>query len=202
MKKLFISQPMNGKTDDEILKERSIAIEEAKEILGGEIEVIDTFYTDFTPDAKPLEYLSRSIKDLASADIAYFVDGWQEKRGCVIEHKCAISYGIPTIAREERYNFENYGEINKEYSKEELSDIYKQIILDIEKDIFDENKSVIAVPLPFKIGDRVKDLCDDIYIVTGFSITENGLSMSCYPEGTDKELTEEYGLHWRNFIKI
>lgn len=70
---------MNGKTDEEILKERKIAIGKAKEIAGEDVEVIDTFYTDFTPDAKPLEYLARSIKDLASADIAYFAKGWEEK---------------------------------------------------------------------------------------------------------------------------
>lgn len=97
MKKLFISQPMNGKTDEEILTERQVAIEKAKEILDEEVEVIDTFYTDFSPDAKPLEYLARSIKDLASADIAYFAKGWDEKRGCKIEYECATQYGIKTI---------------------------------------------------------------------------------------------------------
>lgn len=80
MKKLFISQPMNGKTDEEILKEREAGIARAKEILGEDVEVIDTFYTDFTPDAKPLEYLARSIKDLASANIAFFASGLEEKR--------------------------------------------------------------------------------------------------------------------------
>lgn len=88
---------MNGKTDDEILDERQTAIEKAKQIVGEEVEVIDTFYTDFTSDAKPLEYLARSIKDLASADIAYFAKGWEEKRGCKIEYECATQYGIETI---------------------------------------------------------------------------------------------------------
>ena len=36
---------MNGKTDEEILKERKIAIGKAKEIAGEDVEVIDTFYT-------------------------------------------------------------------------------------------------------------------------------------------------------------
>lgn len=72
MKKLFISQPMNGKTDKRILSERKRAVKTVKEIFGEDIEVIDTFYTDFSPDAKPLEYLARSISDLAKADIAYF----------------------------------------------------------------------------------------------------------------------------------
>ena len=43
MKKLFISQPMNGKTNDEILSERKKAIEMAKSILNDNVEVIDSF---------------------------------------------------------------------------------------------------------------------------------------------------------------
>ena len=97
MKKLFISQPMNGKTDEEILAEREDAITKAKELVGEEVEVIDTFYTDFSSDAKPLEYLARSIADLAKADVAYFAKGWDEKRGCKIEHECAVQYGVFTI---------------------------------------------------------------------------------------------------------
>lgn len=97
MKKLFNSQPMNGKTDKEILEERRIAIEKTKKLLGEEVEVIDTFYRDFDQDAKPLEYLARSIFDLAKADISYFFKGWEEKRGCKIEYDCATQYGIPTI---------------------------------------------------------------------------------------------------------
>lgn len=55
MKKLFISQPMRGKTDEQILGEREKAIQSARELLGEEVEVIDTFYTDFPEGAKPLE---------------------------------------------------------------------------------------------------------------------------------------------------
>ena len=97
MKKLFISQPMRGKTDEQILLERGKAIQKAKVEIGEEVEVIETFYTDFSNDAKPLEYLARSIQDLAKADIAYFVKGWQEARGCRIEHECAVQYGIDRI---------------------------------------------------------------------------------------------------------
>lgn len=41
--KLFISQPMKGKTDEEILAVREKAIESAKEYLGEPVEVIDSF---------------------------------------------------------------------------------------------------------------------------------------------------------------
>lgn len=99
MKKLFISQPMRGKTDEQIIAKRENAIREAKEMLNEEIEPIETFYTDFTPDAKPLEYLGRSICDLAKADIAYFVEGWQDARGCRIEHECAKEYSLDRIEK-------------------------------------------------------------------------------------------------------
>lgn len=97
MKKLFISQPMNGKKKEAILKERDKAIQEAKVAIGEDVEVIDTFYTDFPDDAKPLEYLARSIADLAKADIVYFAEGWENARGCNIEKQCVIGYGIDYI---------------------------------------------------------------------------------------------------------
>ena len=37
MKKLFISQPMKGKSDEDILKERNKAIAEAERLCGGGI---------------------------------------------------------------------------------------------------------------------------------------------------------------------
>lgn len=94
MKRIFISQPMRGKTDTEILNERFFAIAKAQVLIGEEFEVIDTFYTDFHPNANPLEYLARSIKDLATADIAIFIGDWKNYRGCRIEHLCAVEYGI------------------------------------------------------------------------------------------------------------
>lgn len=96
MAKLFISQPMNGKTDEEILQEREEAIRAAKEITGEDVEVLDSFFqgADLT---KPLEYLGESIKVLAHADIAYFAPGWRKARGCKIEHECATQYGVRYI---------------------------------------------------------------------------------------------------------
>ena len=44
MKKLFISQPMNGKTDDEIKLVREQAIALVQESIGEEVEVIDSFF--------------------------------------------------------------------------------------------------------------------------------------------------------------
>lgn len=43
MKKLFISQPMRGKTDEEIFAERKNAIAGTEHYLNEEVEVIDSF---------------------------------------------------------------------------------------------------------------------------------------------------------------
>ena len=97
MKKLFISQPMKDKTDDEILDERSNAIQAAKDSVNDEIEVIDSFFQNAPADANPLWYLGESLKLLATADVAYFAPGWNKARGCKIQNLCAKEYGIHTI---------------------------------------------------------------------------------------------------------
>lgn len=97
MKKLFISQPMRGKTDEEILAVRAQAKHEVEASLMEKVVVIDSFIQGAPADAKPLWYLGESLKLLSGADVAYFAEGWEEARGCKIEHECAIEYGITTI---------------------------------------------------------------------------------------------------------
>lgn len=97
MKKVFISQPMNGKTDEEILEVRNKAIESASELLGEEVEVIDSFFKDAPHEAKPLWFLGKSLELLSTADVAYFAEGWENARGCRIENECAVAYGIVVI---------------------------------------------------------------------------------------------------------
>ena len=101
MKKLFISQPMKDKTDKQILVERMDAIEAAKEIVGEDVEVIDSFFQSAPADARPLWFLGKSLELLSTADIAYFAPGWSKYRGCKIEHECAVQYGIDSIESEE-----------------------------------------------------------------------------------------------------
>lgn len=97
MKKLFISQPMRGKTDEEILAVRAKAIESAERNLGEKVEVIDSFFQNAPADAKPLWYLGKSLELLSTADVAYFAEDWEQYRGCRIENTCAVEYGIDVI---------------------------------------------------------------------------------------------------------
>ena len=98
MIKLFISQPMKGKTKEEILAVRERAIESAERHLGEKVEVIDSYFEDAPTDGNvPLYHLGKSIMLLSTADVAYFAKGWEEARGCRIENTCAIEYGLDVI---------------------------------------------------------------------------------------------------------
>lgn len=102
MKRLFISQPMRGKTNEEILAVRAKAIESAERHLGEKVEVIDSFFRDAPVDAKPLWYLAKSLELLSTADVAYFAQDWENYRGCRIENTCAIEYGIELVIEDYR----------------------------------------------------------------------------------------------------
>ena len=105
--KAMLSQPMNGKTEEEIVttRERAIAA------LGSRgYEVVNTLFTDeWYSDAKckergvvniPLRVLARSITNMSLCHAAYFCKGWQNARECRIEHAVAEAYGL-TILYEE-----------------------------------------------------------------------------------------------------
>lgn len=97
MKKLFISQPMRDKTDEEIKAERAKILLKATEQLQEPVELIDSFFESAPHDAKPLWFLGKSLELLSTADCVYFGDGWKDYRGCKIEHECAVQYGIDIV---------------------------------------------------------------------------------------------------------
>ena len=99
MKKVFISQPMRDKTDEQIETERKRAIEAVKKRFSdNEVEIIDSFFKDAPHEAKPLWFLGKSFELLSTADVAYFVNGWRDYRGCKMEHMAASNYGINILA--------------------------------------------------------------------------------------------------------
>lgn len=101
--RLFISQPMRGKTNEQIEREREELVEIAEAVYFGRggVEVIDSFFKgglNAPAGAKaPLYYLSKSLELLATADAVIFAKDWQGARGCRIEHECAKQYGVPMI---------------------------------------------------------------------------------------------------------
>lgn len=96
--KVFLSQPMRGKTHEEILS----SIREVQEFLtkyldSTNIEIIKS-YSPRNKDKEPLVALGDSIKDLSKADLAVFLNDWNQYRGCIIEHHTAKIYEIPHIS--------------------------------------------------------------------------------------------------------
>lgn len=89
--KIMISQPMKGKTNEQIREEKAELVEKLK--VEGH-EVIDTVFDDF-PEGKatPVHYLAKSIEFIANVDGVVFMPGWENARGCKIEHQIAKEYG-------------------------------------------------------------------------------------------------------------
>lgn len=97
MKKIFISQPMNGKTEKQIAEQRKNAAMIMQNYFEENIEVIDSIIEDAPKDAHPLWYLGKSLELLSTADVVVFTLGWEKYRGCRIEHTCAVEYGIGIV---------------------------------------------------------------------------------------------------------
>ena len=100
--RVFISQKMNGLSEEEILKTREEAIRYAKFVIGlapgDTFEFIDSYAIRFYPEeTTPLWCLGKSLELLSTADVCLFVGNWETARGCRIEHDCCLEYGIPRV---------------------------------------------------------------------------------------------------------
>ena len=96
--KVFISQPMNGQPEKEIRANREKSIKKIKKLYGEDAEIIDSYIEG---NGTPLWHLSKAIELLSTADVAYFLKGWNNARGCRIEYMCADNYGIGAYFEEE-----------------------------------------------------------------------------------------------------
>ena len=104
VKKAMLSQPMAGKTDDEIREAREKAIT-AQEKEG--CEIVNTLFTDewYSKESMeergvvqiPLCFLAKSLESMSKCHVAYFCKGWENARGCRIDHDAAVAYGLEII---------------------------------------------------------------------------------------------------------
>lgn len=105
--KAMLSQPMNGKTEQEIVETRNKAIK-ALEAAG--YEVVNTLFTDewYSKEKMeergvvqiPLCFLAKSLENMSLCHAAYFCKGWEKARGCKIEHDAAVAYGLKILYEE------------------------------------------------------------------------------------------------------
>ena len=99
--KAMLSQPMGGKTNEEIIATREKAIEV---LTSKGYEVVNTLFTDEWYSHEnmekrgvvqiPLCFLAKSLENMSLCHAAYFCKGWENARGCRIEHEAAKAYGL------------------------------------------------------------------------------------------------------------
>ena len=107
MKKAMLSQPMAGKTNEEIVATREKAIIVLKE---KGYEIVNTLFTDewYSKEKMaergvvqiPLCFLAKSLENMSRFHAAYFCKGWENERGCRIEHEAAVAYGLEILYEE------------------------------------------------------------------------------------------------------
>lgn len=108
MKKAMLSQPIAGKTEEEIIATRERAIKALEE---KGYEVVNTLFTDewYSTEQmtargvvnRPLCFLAKSLENMSLCHAAYFCKGWEQTRGCRLEHEAAIAYGMEIIYERE-----------------------------------------------------------------------------------------------------
>lgn len=93
--KVMISQPMKGKTNEQIREERA---EIVRRLVEEGFEVLDTVFENAPSNEDVAIYmLAQSIRYIGKADRVIFMKGWEKARGCKIEHQVAVEYGKEII---------------------------------------------------------------------------------------------------------
>lgn len=87
--KIFISQPMKDRTAEEIMQERDDIM---AKWTNKSVVFIDSYFCE--PGKNSTDSLGKSISLMGDADLVVFAPGWENARGCKIEHQVARDYGI------------------------------------------------------------------------------------------------------------
>ena len=99
---IFISQPVIGRTTEEILKEYREIMDWCKDKFSNQKQHKDNCrYKNndikfINPPIPPLSpYKDELIKWFLMVDVAVFAKGWESERDCIMEHHICNNYGIP-----------------------------------------------------------------------------------------------------------
>lgn len=103
-KKVMLSQPMAGLTDEQIIETRNKAIEKLTSM---GYEIVNTYFTDewYSKESMtergvvniPICFFAKSVENMSLCNAVYFCDGWENARGCKLEHAVALAYGVEML---------------------------------------------------------------------------------------------------------
>lgn len=97
-KKLFISCPMKGRTEEAIRHDMGRMHKMAEIVFDQELEVIPTYIEQEPPENvnQAIWYLGESVKKMAGADYFIGTNYLETFHGCEVEARIAHLYGIPS----------------------------------------------------------------------------------------------------------
>lgn len=100
IKKWYLSTPINGKTEKEIL----VALQRGADWANNRGEEYNSANAEFTEgkvlDTKPIKMLSKAIDPMDSCDGVLFIGSYEElrkSRGCQVEINIADLYGLEVL---------------------------------------------------------------------------------------------------------
>lgn len=180
--RIFLSLGMSGREEKDVLND----IEEATshiQSLYPEAEIVNTYFQEEAPkDAGQTYYLGRSIQILGGCDQVWFINDWENYRGCCVEHEVCERYGIPYSYLDLRPDIAEPSEIDQikvqataesesNHSERclasDLFDIYGATIIKA-RDSIGETRNIIS---------EFKDVYPDDRIKRAFGCAENALDM-------------------------
>lgn len=104
MLRVFISVPMSGRSNEEVLKQiEDVKRDVLENHIYGDEEIMFVDNLEYEPksllEANPvipnLLYLGQAVKKMGMCNAVVFAPGWDNARGCRIEFDVAIEYGLP-----------------------------------------------------------------------------------------------------------
>ena len=95
-KRIMLSFPMKGKTREEIEDTKQSMLNWLFDKYNDECIVIESIIEDHESKSG-LECFSESIVHMSTADTLCMGYGWENARGCRLEHEIARAYGLDVI---------------------------------------------------------------------------------------------------------
>lgn len=105
--KAILFQPVMGKTDEKIIETRNRAIATLK---AKGFDIVNILFTnelysntamkEHNIENIPLYFLAKTLEHMSLCHAVYFCKGWENMRGCRLEHEAAKAYGLTIIYEE------------------------------------------------------------------------------------------------------
>lgn len=100
---VFISLPMKGRTEEDVLKEMLDVFEKLeKRFPNISFAFVDSYHKAIPSDISETRkegawIITHSLKLMAMSDLVIFAGGWASAKGCIVEKDICSKYNIPYI---------------------------------------------------------------------------------------------------------